>query len=278
MKLGDDPIPFALSSSKGRPSSASVGKKEQGFDKLSPNGSRWLLVLAILVLLLPTPAIAQADQCRIPDRIAAPRLLTPPPGERRMTPIDGHTLALSWSPQFCRTRARDPRHRLQCGGADNGGVGRFGFILHGLWPEGRGPDWPQWCRAAPSLPRALVRRHLCTTPSVDLIHREWAKHGSCMTRDPARYLSAGTRLFEAMRYPDMAALSRRRVTVRQFANAFAARNRGLSPDMLRVQTDRRGWLTEVRICLARDARPRRCPAHMRGAAGGSRLRIWRGEG
>ena len=235
--------------------------------------------MAFLALLVwPSILYAQSRECRIPDRIAAPQAISIPPGERRVAPVTRHVLALSWSPEFCRARRGDSRYRMQCGGITNGGAGRFGFILHGLWPETNGPRWPQWCRPVNALPRALVREHLCTTPSVRLIQREWAKHGSCMTRDPGRYLRAGTILYRAVRYPNMDALSRRSLTVGQFARAFAAANRGISPDMIRVQNNARGWLTEVRICLARNFRPQRCPARQRGARASERLRIWRGRG
>ena len=236
---------------------------------------RWLAAIALLSL--PSMLHAQARECRIPERIAAPRAVSIPAGEARNAPVTRHVLALSWSPEFCRTRRGDPGHRMQCGGIANGGAGQFGFILHGLWPETNGPRWPQWCRPVTALSPRLVRQHLCTTPSVRLIQREWAKHGSCMTRDPGRYLRAGTILYRAVRYPDMDALSRRNLTVRQFAEAFAAANRGVSADMVRVQSNGRGWLTEVRLCLARDFRPQRCPARQRGARPNERLRIWRGR-
>ncbi len=228
-------------------------------------------------LIAPGVLHAQARECRVPERIASPRVEPIPRDERRVLPIGGYTLALSWSPEFCRTRQREARHRLQCGGIGNGGAGRFGFILHGLWPEGRGAQWPQWCRPARPLPRQLVRRHLCETPSVQLLQHEWAKHGTCATRNPARYLRAASTMYRAVRYPDMDALSRRTLTVGQFAEAFAARNRGVSVDMIRVQTNRRGWLTEVRICLGRNLRPTRCPRHARGAPARARISIWRGS-
>ncbi len=234
--------------------------------------------LTVLILCLPASLYAQARECRIPSRIEVPRTETPPPGARRIAPVTGYTLALSWSPEFCRTRQRDPQHRLQCGGVSNGGAGRFGFILHGLWPETDSPRWPQWCRPARPLSRSIIRPHLCTTPSVQLIQREWAKHGICATRDPRRYLRAGSIMYRAMRYPDMNALSRRDLTVRQLSGAIAARNRGLSANMMRVQLNERGWLTEVRVCLARNFRPTPCPRHQRGASPGSSVRIWRGRG
>src|SRR5690606_40711448 len=59
---------------------------------------------ALALLLAPAPAFAQAYQCRVPE--AAP---TVPPiardGTERRAPLAGYTLALSWSPEFCRFRA-----------------------------------------------------------------------------------------------------------------------------------------------------------------------------
>lgn len=232
---------------------------------------------ALAALLFPTPIGAQALQCRVPETVPQPRAEYAPQ-ERRVTPVAGYTLALSWSPEFCRTRLRDRAHRLQCGGLDNGGAGRFGFILHGLWPESDDARWPQWCRRVPALSRERLRPFLCTTPSTRLLQHQWAKHGSCMTRSPRFYLRAGRRLFRAVRYPDMNALSRNRnLTAGQFARAFAAANRRMSADMLQIVTNDRGWLTEVRICLGRDFRMRRCPAWQRGTAARSRLAIWRGR-
>lgn len=233
-----------------------------------------------VMLALATPAAlhAQARECRIPERIAAPRAESAPPGERRIAPVTSYVLALSWSPEFCRSRRGSPQHRLQCGGIAGGGAGHFDFVLHGLWPETDGPRWPQWCRPVRPLSRRLIREHLCTTPSVQLIQREWAKHGSCATSNPGGYLRAGSIMYRAIRYPDMDALSRRGLTVGQFATAFAAANPGISANMLRVQTNGRGWLTEVRVCLARNFRPRRCPSYQRAAPDRARIRIWRGRG
>jgi ribonuclease T2 len=61
-----------------------------------------------------------------------------------------------------------------------------------------------------------------------------------------------------------------------FAQAMAAINEGLPADAIRVQTNQRGWLKEVRICLAKDFKPRRCPSFTQGARGNSELKIWRG--
>ena len=92
---------------------------------------------AALLMLLPAPALAQAYQCSLPQRIQLPDPPRPDGPARRMA-ITGYTLAASWSPHYCRT-ARDGQS-MQCSGRN----GLFGFVLHGLWPEGRS-GWPQWC-------------------------------------------------------------------------------------------------------------------------------------
>lgn len=228
--------------------------------------------IALLLLLYPALAQAQAYQCRAPQSLSAPPAYRPADEPRRVKPVAGYLLALSWSPEFCRTRKDMPRARTQCGGQD----GSFGFILHGLWPEARDSSYPRWCRPAQPLPEALVKRHFCAMPSAALQARQWAKHGGCMTKAPATYFAVAQTLFDAVRFPDMDALSRRRVTVAQFVQRFALANDGLQPAMIRVKLNERGWLEEVRLCLGTDFRPRACPAHVQGARGDSVLKIWRG--
>lgn len=217
---------------------------------------------------LPGVAVAQSAQCTIPAQIARPKPDLPDARQpKRMLPIGGYTLALTWSPQFCAT-ARNAD--FQCGRKN----GRFGFTLHGLWPDGVGKDWPQYCRSTDLLPRKVIRDTLCATPSPQLIQHEWAKHGTCMTAKPELYFELSRTLYDHIRYPDMAALARRpTLTVGDFARAFAAANRGLRADMLRVTVTRGGWLDEVWLCLDKAIDYARCPAHQGGASDKARLRI-----
>ncbi|WP_245843756.1 ribonuclease T2 [Sphingomonas spermidinifaciens] len=235
---------------------------------------KFALATAAALVALPGAASAQAYRCAIPQRLPDPRVEGPTQREpRRVLPIGSYTLAISWSPQFCRTSGNRPSSRVQCGGGND-----FGFTLHGLWPDGRGKAWPQYCRAAPALPAAVIRRNLCATPSVQLLQHEYAKHGTCMGVSPAAYFEQSTRLYGRLRYPDMDALSRRRgLTTGQFAQAFARANPGLTPAMLRVTADRQGWLDEVWICLDTRLGYTRCPARQRGRPAGQPLRIWRGR-
>jgi ribonuclease T2 len=230
------------------------------------------------IFLLPTTAHAQAWQCRAPTYLPRPALELPEPGQVRRTPIDGYVLALSWSREYCRGRERDPSMRYQCSGE----VGDFGFVLHGLWPEAKGPNYPQYCRNVGVLSRKVVADNICMTPSPQLIQHEWAKHGTCMAKTPEAYFGAAKLLFDAVEFPDMDRLSRQvergtPLTVSALATAFADLNDGLPANALRVKTNDKGWLQEVRICLGKDLKPRRCPSFVQGARDKAVVKVWRGK-
>lgn len=230
------------------------------------------IIPAVLASLSFTATVAQAQapQCAIPPALKAPRSENPPPGSQRILPISGFVLALSWSPQFCKTRGKDDKFNSQCNAETP-----FGFILHGLWPDAEGQGEPRWCRKVPALSKALVRQNFCATPSAQLQQREWAKHGSCITRDPAVYFASATRLFASIKAPDMNGLSREPLDVRGFTAAFVAANPGLPASAIRLDLSDIGWLEEVRICYGTDYRPRACPRDIGGAGDGARVRIWR---
>lgn len=228
---------------------------------------------AAALLLTPGAALAQVRDCRVPAVLPRPALATPSAREpKRDLPIGGYTLALSWSPEYCRTRRASPADRFQCGGG-----GRFGFVLHGLWPEGRGQQWPQHCRPAALLPERLLRANLCIMPSVQLMQHEYAKHGTCANLAPDAYFRTATGLYAALRFPDMNALSRRpNLSARQLAEIVASVNRGMDAATVMIVTNRRGWLDEVRLCLDTAFKPRRCRASAPGARPNQTVRIWRG--
>ena len=231
-------------------------------------------LFAALGLLLPATAQAQAYRCAVPN---APQRIRPdlPTREqpKRLLLIGSYTLAVTWSPQFCRERGRNAAARFQCRG-DN----RFGWTLHGLWPDGVGKEWPQYCRATGLVSQPVIRANLCATPSPQLIQHEWAKHGTCMAGyTPARYFSQASELYGRLRYPDMDALSRGPTTAAALAAAMARANPGLRADMMRVTATRDGWLDEIWICLDKAFRYRRCPVHQGGLPAGAAVKIWRGS-
>ncbi|KTE14266.1 ribonuclease T2 family protein [Sphingopyxis sp. H115] len=233
---------------------------------------RWLSVAALPLALMPVAAGAQALACSVPDRISVPRIEQPKRGEPVRNPkTTGYLLAMSWSPQHC-AGVRDPkgaRDRFQCSGES----GRFGWVLHGLWPETDNPGYPQWCRPARIVPQPVLRKHMCMTPSAQLLQHEWAKHGTCMSPNPAAYFRSAAILFGAVRFPDMKALAARPQTAGGIRRAFAAANRGISEPMIAVSTDRQGWLKEVRLCLGPRMRPQRCKPFQAGAADRMAVRV-----
>ncbi len=223
----------------------------------------------LAALLLPVGVTGQALTCAVPAQIERPRPDTPDARQpRRILPTASYTLALTWGPQFCRERGEAS---FQCGTGN-----RFGFVLHGLWPDGAGRDWPQYCRPVELLSDATIRANLCATPSVQLLQHEWAKHGSCMKGSANDYFGRATGLYRRLRFPDMDILSRREgLTVGVLAAALARANPGISPAMMRITTARGGWLDEVWLCLDLNFRYRTCRRGQGGAAATTRLKIWR---
>jgi len=234
---------------------------------------RWRSAAAIALALMPVAAArAQALACVVPDRIPVPRLEKNPRDEPvRTPPITGYKLAMSWSPQYC-ANARDPlgaNDRFQC----SGDAARFGWVLHGLWPETDTPAYPQWCRPARIVPQQVLRQHICQTPTPQLLQHEWAKHGTCMSPHPAAYFKAASMLFRAVRFPDMAALATKPQTAGGIRRAFAAVNPGVKESMIAVATDRKGWLSEVRLCLGPRMRPQACKSFQKGLPDRSPVRV-----
>lgn len=230
----------------------------------------WALVVVALAAI-PSQALAQAYQCRVPQSISVPQ--ASPDGPRRSVPVTGYTLALSWSPDFCRGREMQARHRTQCSGRN----GNFGMIVHGLWPNGRS-TWPQWCQTARVVSAEEARRNLCMIPSTPLMARQWAKHGSCMVPKPETYFKVTRILWNSLRIPDYDRLSRKDgLTAGDIRNAFAdANGPHFFPEHIGVVLDRRGWLEELRLCYGEDFMPTRCDAARFGAMDAAPAKIWRG--
>lgn len=227
-------------------------------------------LVAALLALLPAPAMAQAWQCTLPERIG-PVAPARPDGPPRRVAIGGYTLAASWSPEYCK--GSGDRDAMQCSGRS----GRFGFILHGLWPEARKGPPPQWCATAPQPSPELIRRNLCMTPAPGLIAHEWAKHGSCMAKKPETYLRVAGVLWRSIRWPDADELSRKPgLTAGDLRREFALANAGWKPDQVGLLVSRSGWLREVRLCYGRDFLPTACNRFQAGPPDSAPLKIWRG--
>src|SRR5690606_12142365 len=109
-------------------------------------------VLAVSLLLLagcesavdlPRTSAAAAEGCVLPAELPAPRMERVQPDEVVADrTILFHMLAVTWMPHTCRAGG-DGQGELACD-SDN----RFGWTLHGLWPNADGPPYPRYCRPA----------------------------------------------------------------------------------------------------------------------------------
>ena len=231
------------------------------------------LALLLALLACPAPALAQAYQCAAPAVVEAPPPVRPD-GPASRVAITGYTLAVSWSPEFCRggKAARDPGN-YQC----NGQIGRFGFVLHGLWPDGANGTYPQWCAVTPRPTQTDYRANLCMTPVPWLIEHEWAKHGSCMAKTPEGYFKVARILWQSLRLPDADRLSRQPgMTAGHLRREFARLNPGFPLSAIGLVVSNGGWLREMHLCYGKDFKPRACSRRAFGPKNDLPLKIWRG--
>ncbi|MFP5307082.1 MAG: ribonuclease T2 family protein [Gammaproteobacteria bacterium] len=163
--------------------------------------------------------------------------------------FDYWILALSWSPQYCKSEPADE----QCGEP-------HGFVVHGLWPQHE-RGYPDYCGERERVPKELVDRMLTTMPSVDLIQRQWRKHGTCSGLEMKEYFLQVERARRSVVVPEAYDEPEERfeTTPEAVEDAFIALNPKLVRTGIALQCRGR-WLSEVRICLDREFQPRRCGA------------------
>lgn len=188
-----------------------------------------------------TPAVAQRA-CVVPAQLSpAPIEIAPPDEIVRDAPTVSHMLAIAWSPQWCADNAGDPAYADQCA-AD------FGFVLHGLWPNGADGRHPRYCAPAPMIEATTVREHFCMTPSAELLQHEWAAHGTCGWDSPEAYFDQAAALWAAVTVPNLEPAADRPLTAGAVRDAFVAANPGLRREAIHIAVAERSRLREVRLC------------------------------
>jgi len=169
-----------------------------------------------------------------------------------------YVLAYSWAPGHCDRVAHSNKRPggkdfLQCGSGRD-----FGYIVHGLWPQGekdRPGVFPRACEGDQvKVDRAVLEKYLCMTPSLDLLQHEWEFHGTCMHDEtletPDGYFGAALALHSAMTLPDQ-----------QLPNTDAGRewfhthNPHLVPGSIKHLSSSREWL----FCFDNDFNSMACP-------------------
>ncbi len=199
-------------------------------------GNSVAAMAAFLLLVLAPAALARHSRAVIAGGT---------PGE-----FDYYVLTLSWSPSYCLLH---PADRYQCQGRG------FGFVLHGLWPQFDAGGYTQACAADAGLDRAAEAVGRTLYPSPQLMRHEWQRHGTCSGLGPSEYFRTADRALAVTRIPAPFAAPQtdQQLAPQQILAAFRAANPGLPPHSMTVAC-RRGALSEVRLCLTRDLRPRSC--------------------
>ncbi|MGV8939304.1 MAG: ribonuclease T2 family protein [Allorhizobium sp.] len=199
----------------------------------------------------------------------------PVPGGSQETAIaqgsgfDFYVLSLSWSPTFCQS-ADGADNPQQCGSSN-----RFGFIVHGLWPQNE-KGYPQSCQTGQSdrVPEKLGRQLFDIMPGMGLIGHEWRKHGSCSGLDQSDYFSVLRMAYQRIAIPPK--FSKRQpaqsLAPTQIERLFVTANPGLGTKGLAV-TCEGDLLDEVRICLTKDLNFRNCPEVDRQSCRRARLSV-----
>lgn len=228
---------------------------------------RLLLVLLAAWSAAGVAASAPLRACTPPAHVSPAPAKKPPDREVvRDTAVASYMLALSWSPEWCRTRGGSAEARFQCR------QNHMGFVVHGLWPNGPGKRHPRYCAPAPAINAATVRKNYCMTPSADLLQHEWAAHGTCGWKTPEAYFDRARALWNAIDAPSLSFPAGKEVTAGDVRDAFLARNRALRRNALYVKVADGNRLQEVRICHDLRFRPAACRGGL-GAPDHARIRI-----
>ncbi len=166
------------------------------------------LVLLILLLPLGNPAIG--GSCKDSQDTYSSYDNTVSVNQIKNIPSEYYVLSYSWAPRHCskvpgKRKMPGKKDYLQCGSSM-----RFGYILHGLWPQGainKPGIYPRACEGdQPKISRKILEKYLCMTPSVWLLQHEYEYHGTCMhdeaLESPEIYFSIAMDLHSQLKLPE----------------------------------------------------------------------------
>jgi ribonuclease T2 len=166
--------------------------------------------------------------------------------------FDFYLLSLSWSPAFCLQSPDSP----ECNGPR-----RYGFIVHGLWPQNE-RGWPQNCASSEPLSDAIAQQLSDLMPAGKLVFHEWSTHGACSGLGAADFFALVRRAHDAVVVPSPyknpgAPIEQSPDTV---VNEFMRVNPRLPAQSVVATCSNQGTprLREVHICFDRDLNPRAC--------------------
>ena len=194
-------------------------------------------------------AAAPAPSCRLPAAVTPAPAYTPPADEVVADePTAFYMLALTWAPEQCRSNSGDPDYATQCRDND------FGFVLHGLWPNGAERRHPRYCGPAPAIRPATVRAHSCMTPAPVMLQHEWAAHGTCGWDSPEAYFAQAADLWDDLTMPALAPT----MTAGEIRAAFSRANPAFPREGIYLKTAEGSRLEDLPICYDLQYRPMAC--------------------
>jgi ribonuclease T2 len=183
--------------------------------------------------------------------------------------FDYYLLSLSWSPAFCIDSP---------GSAECNGPRRYGFIVHGLWPENERGRGPEHCDVHREVPNDVVAQIADIMPARGLVYHEWSAHGTCTGLEPAAFFDLVRRAYGHVVMPAEFVQPDRPIqqSTEAILGEFLRANRGLRRDELFATCTRQDVprLRELRICLDRSLNPRTCSEDaLRGACTAGELLV-----
>ncbi len=176
--------------------------------------------------------------------------------KQNLVKTDYLMLALSYSPEFCRSKKRQKTHPHQCRDND------FGLIVHGLWPQSyvakNYKDHPRNCTNTPAIKTSVLKQYLCLVPGVKLIQSEWEKHGSCYYKNAVDYLATTKKLFNQLTLPQWHKNNPPPKKSKQVRKIFKQLNQKLLTKNI-ITNFKGNNLNEIRICYDLEYQYISCP-------------------
>jgi len=165
--------------------------------------------------------------------------------------FDYYLLSLSWSPEHCSS-THDTS--MQCTGPR-----KFGFVVHGLWPNANNGNHPQNCAGPPYDPSFATKDLLDVMPSTDLIMHEWEKHGTCSGLAPKDYFAKILDAFALITVPAEFKGPDHQVEIApaDLRQKFASANADFPLSSFAVSDNGR-FLQEMRVCLTKEFKAMAC--------------------
>ena len=164
------------------------------------------LIIAIIICI-SVSSLSIAQDCIIPSEIQSwdynsTKAIADNKDWKNDITTDYWMLALSWSKGFCDefSGAIPKKYKHQC--LNNS----MGLIVHGLWAQSKkaGDNYkkhPRNCRDTVAINPDLIENYICIIPGIQLMQKEWEKHGTCDFSTAEEYFATLNVLYQQLNIP-----------------------------------------------------------------------------